>query len=169
MRTATLLLALFPLVASCGGSADPVDLTKSGEKALGTRDYAAAHEDFEAALETIAGDTSHAMYLRAKLGAIEASAVASVSDGKAAAADLVALHKAMPTKVTDSDFNRIAGKMGDAENFKGAKNVLAAGKQIFPDSKHLDKLGNKLLVDAKKAGDTETSDALSGLGYTGGD
>ena len=162
MRTATLFLAA-ALFASCGGgSTDPSELTNSGEKALGTGDSAAARADFEAALAAMGDDTSHAMYLRAKLGWIEATAA---EDSAAAADALIALHAAQPGKVSDRDFNRIAGKMGS--DIGSAVKVLDVAKASYPDSEHLDKLGERLATEAKKAGDADALGALEGLGYVG--
>jgi tetratricopeptide (TPR) repeat protein len=166
MRIATLLLASLALLAtSCGGgSSDPAELTSNGQKALGTQDFASALADFEAALAAIGGDTSHPSYLRAKLGAVEAR---SASDAQAAVDELIELAGAMPGKVSDRDYNRIAGRMGDAGHFEQAIALLAKGKEEYPESAHLDKLGNRLADEAKKSGDSSALDALAGLGYVG--
>ena len=64
MRLTTALLALLPLLTTaCGGSSDPTDLSKSGYKALGSNDFAAAKADFDAALEAIGENANHAEYL----------------------------------------------------------------------------------------------------------
>ena len=165
MRIATFLLAsLALLVSSCGGSSDPGELTSNGYKALGTQDFAGALADFEAALEAIGGNTSHASYVRAKMGAIEARAA---TDAAAAADELIELAGAMPGKVSDRDYNRIAGRMGDAGHFTEAIALLEKGKEEYPDSAHLDKLGNRLADEAKKSGDSGALDRLKGLGYVG--
>jgi len=163
-RTVTLLLSALLLVTSCGGSTDPAELTKSGERALGTQDFQTALTDFEAALAVIGGDTSDPNYLHAKLGEIEAR---SATDAAKAAADLIALSEAMPGEVSDRDFNRIAGRMGDAGKFSEAIELLAKGKEQYPESAHLDKLGARLAEDAQKSGDSGALDALRGLGYVG--
>ena len=89
------------------------------------------------------------------------------SDPAAASAELLALNAAQPGQVSDGDFNRIAGKMGEAKHFTEATKLLGEGLKLYPDSKHLDTLGNSLLKAAQSAGDSDAVDALAGLGYTG--
>lgn len=160
----SLLAGLLALLASCGGSSDPAELVSAGEKSLGTREFSAAAESFDAALAAIGGDASHPYYLRAKLGAIEARCD---SDAKGASDDLIALSREMPGKVTDGDFNRIANLMGSAKQFDAAIAVLAEGKTAYPESAHLDKLGEQLRKQAEASGDSSALDALAGLGYVG--
>ena len=163
MRYLSLLVGTLVLAASCGGSSDPAELVTSGERALGTRDLSTAQGHFEDALAAIGEDTSHALYLRAKLGSIEAR---SASDPDGAKNDLIALSRAMPGKVTDNDFNRIANQMG-AKELTAAVAVLAEGMELYPDSEHLDKLAKRLQAQAESSGNAGALDALAGLGYVG--
>jgi len=164
-RLASLLLPVLLLSASCGGPSDPAELVKSGERSLGSQDFAAALRDFETALQAIGGDTSHTSYVRAKLGEIEARA--SAGDAARARTDLVALADAQPGTVSDADFNRIVSRMGDTSKFREAVALLQKGLELYPDSAHLDKLGKKLAADAEKADDPEALEALKGMGYVG--
>ena len=164
MRLTATLLCTALLLASCGGSGDPVALTKLGEKALGSQDFASALSEFEAALEAIGADSSHAYYLRARLGSIEARAA---TDAAKALAEVIELSTARTGAVDDADFNRIASRMASAGKFKEAVALLGHAKGLFPESAHLDKLGAKLASDAKKADDPEAMAALKGMGYVG--
>ena len=164
MHLASLLLASLTLLVSCGGSSDPAALTNAGHKALGSKEFAAAQSDFDAALAAIGGDTSHPSYLDASLGAIEARAA---TDAAKAKDDLIALAQANPGKVTERDFARIADRMGSAQKFTEAVALLAEGKAQFPDSPTLDKLGDRMRTEAESAGATDALDALAGLGYVG--
>ncbi|HGY92172.1 MAG TPA: hypothetical protein ENK43_13465 [Planctomycetes bacterium] len=163
-RISTLLLTSLLFLASCGGSADPAEQTKAGERALGTQDFSAALSEFQGALSAIGDNPQDPLYLRAKLGEIEARAT---TDAAKAKDDLIALAAALPGKVSDRDFNRIASRMGDAGLFSEAIALLAKAEELFPDSEHLKKLGAKLAENAQKAGDSSAMDALAGLGYVG--
>lgn len=165
MRLATHLLFLVSLtLAACGGSSDPKDLTDSGYRSLGAGDFAAAVADFDRALASIGEDLTSPLYLRAKMGAVEARAK---TDPDRAQADFLALSAALPTQVTDRDFSRIAGRLGDAGYFQSAIALLEAGKQSHPDSTYLDALGMKLAEQANQADDPAAIEALRGLGYVG--
>ncbi len=163
MRTASLLLASLALFASCGGSADPAELTKSGEKALGTNDFAGALTSFQGALDAIGDDTSNAMYARAKLGSFEALAP---TDATRATKDLMAFQKAMPSKVDARVVTRIANRMADAGKFKEAATLLAEATAAMPEADFastIEVIGDR----ANAAGDDSANDALAGLGYVG--
>ena len=170
MRRLPWLLALAPLASSCGSSSDPDQLTRDGELALGTNDFAAARASFGGALDSLPegdSDPLDPLFLRAKLGWIEATAA---SDPATAATELVALHEAAPGAVSDRDFSRIAGRMpASAEGRGAAKDLLAAAKQANPASGYLDALGERLAREARDVGDDGVLDALGGLGYGGGE
>lgn len=170
MRIAPLLLALPILLASCGGSSDPAELTKSGEAALGSKNSASAAEDFDAALSAMGSDTSHPMYLRAKLGLAEAIAK---SDPKQSQGVLMELQEAMPGKLSAKDFIRVMNQMAESsteEAIEVTAETLKTALASFPDAKaQLDAVGHYLAKKAAAAGDKEGSSALDGLGYTGGD
>ena len=149
---------------ACGGSSDPAELTRSGHKALGTQDFAGAHESFEAALSAMGEDTSNPLYLEAKLGSIEARATTYAEQAKD---ELIALSAALPGQVTDKDFNRIANRMGDAGKYAEAIALLDVADDAYPDSEHLKKLGARLAEDASKGGDSDALEMLKGMGYVG--
>jgi hypothetical protein len=159
------LLACLTLLAACGGGAtDPAEAADAGYRALGTRDYASAQEEFEAALEAIGDDTSHPTYVKAKLGAIQ---TACRTDAARAQTELLDLAVALPDQVTERTYADIAGRLGDAHSFVEAIALLEAGKERFPESATLDGLGKKLVKQAEQAGDSGALDRLSGLGYAG--
>ena len=164
MRSAPLLLAALLLVPACGGSSDPASLTDSGYKALAIGDYGAAAGDFEQALEAIGVDATHASFGRAKIGAIEAY---SQTDAARARSEFLAFAESHPDQLTDRDYNRIAGRLGDAGNLEEAIALLEAGKAAYPESTHLDALGARLVEQASQSGDSGALDALKGLGYVG--
>ena len=163
-RLAPLLAAVTLLAACGGGSTDPAEATDAGYRALGTRDYASAQAEFQAALEAIGDDTAHPTYVKAKLGAIQA---ACKTDATRAQRELLELAAALPDDVTQRTYADIAGRLGDAGNFTEAVALLEAGKLRFPDSAALDGLGKKLVKQAEQAGDSDALSALSGLGYAG--
>jgi len=169
MRFASLFLVLAPLlVVSCGGSSDPSELTDEGNRALGSGDFAAAQTAFEGALEAIGDDSGHALYLEAKLGAIEAMTKA---DPGTALADLKALAAAQADKVTDRDFSRIASSMGMNDHLDEAIELLGFAMKTYEDSESLDKqvkaLGDKAAAKAAETGDNSALEAIKGLGYGG--
>ena len=170
MRIASLLLALPILAASCGGSADPTDLTKAGETSLGSQDSAAAAQSFDAALKAIGTETAHPMYVRAKLGLAEAFAS---TDPNQSQTIIAALLKELPGKVTAKEIIAVMNKMSESSADDAIGATIATLKLAideFPDAKaKLDVLGNFLKAKAEKAGDTGGASALDGLGYTGGD
>ena len=173
MRFAILLLLLPLLVVSCGGSTDPKELTDEGYSALASDDCAGALSAFEKALEAIGDDTTHAQYLEASLGAIEAR---SVSDPDQAIADLKALAEKFPEDVTAREYSKIGirlGSQGTVELLVKAAKVIELAQVRFPEAEVLDKQGKLLADKAKKladsTGDTSAADAFAGLGYTGGD
>lgn len=170
MRIASILLALPILAASCGGSADPTDLTKAGETSLGSQDSGKAAESFDAALKAIGADTTHPMYVRAKLGLAEAFAGTDPSQSQSI---LAALLKELPGKITAKDFIAVMNKMSESsadDAIKATAETLKLALSAFPEAKaKLDVLGKFLAVKAAKAGDTGGASALDGLGYTGGD
>jgi hypothetical protein len=165
MRFITILLIAVPFLAvSCGGSADPKDLTNEGDKALGSDDFAGALDAYESALEAIGSDTTHPQYFAASLGSIEAR---TKSDPDQAIADLKALAAAAPDRVTDGDYSRIGGLLGNNGHLLKAIDVVTLGKERFPEavslSKQVDLLGKK----AEASDDPEAVKALKSLGYVG--
>jgi len=162
MRPASVLLAL--LLTACGGSSDPAELTNSGYKNLSAADFGAAIDDFDRALAAIGEDPANPLYLRAKMGAIGAHTEA---DPARARTDFLALSEALPDSVSDRDFSRVAGRLGDAGHFKDAVALLEKGKAAHPDSTALDALGKQLAAQANQADDPAAVEALRGLGYVG--
>ena len=170
MRIAPALLALPILFASCGGSADPTELTKSGETALGSKDSASAAESFDAALEAIGADTSHPMYKRAKLGLAEAYAKSNPTKSKQILEDLL---KALPGELTAKDFINIMNRMAESSDEDAITitlETLTQALEAFPEEKaKLDVVGQFLATKAASSGNLDAASALDGLGYTGGD
>ncbi len=158
------LLLLVPFLLTACGSKDPAALYDKGSRALAEGDYTQAAEDFGTALEAIGSDASHPAYLKNKLGYVEAQAhidAAKARDG------FLELAGAMPDKITDRDYNRIAGKLGEAGHLTEAVAVLDAGMKAYPESKHLEALLQDLGDRAKKAGAGDALESLKGLGYVG--
>ena len=120
--------------------------------------------DFEAALEGDRHRQPQGLYLRAKMGSIEAR---TQSDPEAAKEEFLALQTAMPDKVDDGHFSKVAARLGDSKHFAQAIALLEAGKAAYPDSKALDALGAQLAEQATKGDDPAAVEALRGLGYVG--
>ena len=163
MRTVILLLASTLLWTSCGGgSSDPSALTNGGYEKLGGGDFAAAAKDFEQALASL--DTNHQDYLRAKMGHIEANTQINAAQAKD---DFLALAEAMPSKITDRHYNQIGGRLGEAEAFTEAIDLVTAGMEAHPESPHLKKLVDTLGDRASQGNDPAALEALKSLGYVG--
>lgn len=162
MRTLT-AFALF-LLPACGGSSDPRALTDEGSKALNSGDYAAAAESYGAALAKI--DQGDPEWKRAKMGLIQARARL---DAPLAKSEFLEYAKAAPSHVTDSDFNLIASRLGDAGHLAEAVAVLEVGLATHAESPHLKALKDELGKKAEASGDAGALDSLKGLGYVGGD
>jgi tetratricopeptide (TPR) repeat protein len=150
--------------SSCGGNSDPRVLADAGSKALNSGKYEEAARSYERALAEIGNDQNHPEWKRAKLGLIQAEARLDAPKAKDAFLEYA---RGNPSKVTDSDYNLIASKFGDAGKFDEAIAILEVGKQAFPESPHLDALGNQLVDRAKQSGDSGALDKLKGLGYVG--
>jgi tetratricopeptide (TPR) repeat protein len=154
-------LAWFP---SCGGPSDPRALNDEGSKALSSEQYEQAAESYEKALAAMGSDTGSAEWKRAKLGLVQAR---TRTDASRAKTEFLEFAQGSPSKVTDSDYNLIASKFGDAGKFAEAIAILEVGKKAFPESPHLDALGKDLFNRAKASGDEGALDKLKGLGYVG--
>ena len=162
--SAALLTLLAFVLPACGGSSDPHSLTEEGRKALSSGSYDEAAKSFEKALSALGNDTNSPDWKPAKLGLIHAL---TRIDAARAKKDFLDYAAASPSKVTDTDFNTIASRLGDAGKLTEAIDVLKVGKEKFPESPHLDALGNSLLEKAQTSGDMGAADTLKGLGYVG--
>ena len=161
---AALIALLACLQTACGGSSDPRTLTDEGRKALNSGDYQAAASSYEKALAELENNTDSPEWKQAKLGLVQALARIDAARAKKDFLDYAA---ANPSKVNDSDFNLIAGRLADANKLNEAIEVLKVGKEKFPESPHLDTLGDQLAKKAQSSGDAGAQDALKGLGYVG--
>lgn len=163
MRLPIALVAALVLVTpGCGGGSDPAALSQEGFQELGAGDFEAAEHSFAKALEGM--DSSHADYLRVRLGHVEAQARIAPARAKD---EFLALATAMKDKVTDRHYNQVGGRLADAGAFPEATAVLEAGLAAFPESKALADLRKSLGDRAKASGDSGALDALKGLGYVG--
>lgn len=166
MRLFALCAVLPLLVTACGGDTDPVELTRSGSRALGQGDFATAREDFDLALQEIGEDPANPEYLRAKMGAIEARTKDAPDE---AVAMFLALAKKLPEQIDAADYSRIGGRLGDGGHFNQAIELASAGKTNLPpsDQPTIEKLIQDLGDKAKESGSAGALDALRGLGYVG--
>lgn len=162
MRTPTaLILALSTTLAACGGG----DPKESAYQALNSGDYAAAAADFEKAMAGV--DAGSADYVGLAVGRCEALAH---TDAPAAKNEMIALAGSHEGKVSSKDYTLVASKMVDARNFVPAIELLDDGiKNRFKDDPKLLALMDKIKAEAEKSGDDGAMEALSGLGYAGGD
>ena len=161
MRTSLALALLLPLaLGSCGGSADPGALVKSGHTALGAGDYDQARSDFEAALELI--DVSHDQFLSAKLGAVEALIRENAEQAKD---EFLTFASELPAEVTDEDFSYVGQKFAGAQEFSAAIDILDAGMKKYKESAELVQLKDNIRGAAERAGNQAALDKMAGLGY----
>ena len=161
-----LFLPLLLLVLPACGSPDPRALVDEGSKALNSGQYADAARSYEKALAAIGEDSKNPDWKRAKLGLFKAQAHVDPGQAKDGFLQFAA---AAPGTVKDDDYNLIASELGAAENLNEAIAVLEAGKKAFPESVHLDALGQDLVKRAAESGDEGALDSLKGLGYVGED
>jgi len=164
MKIRSFAVLLLCLVPACGTS-DPTALTNEARSALASGKYEEAAKSYEQALAALGSDTSSPAWKLAKLGLIQARVRIDAPKAKDEFLQLAAMDSG---KITDSDFNTIAGQFGDAGKFSEAIDILKAGKAKFPESKHLDELGKNLEKSALQSGDKKASEQLRGLGYGGG-
>lgn len=157
------ILALCFLPA-CGGSSDPRALADAGAKALASGEYEDAEHHFEKALAAIGNDASHTEWKRSKLGLFQAQSQTDAAKAKEAFLEFA---RANPSSVSDSDYSQIAGRLGNAKEFDEAIDLLKIAKATYPESKHLDALGEELAKQATASGATGAVDALRSLGYIG--
>lgn len=156
-------LLLCPLFAAgCGGSDDPKSLNDAGAQALNSSQYKDALEHFEHALEVIGAKPDDPQYLAAKLGAIEARIHI---DAKQAAAEFLALAKALPSKVSDRDFMDVSGKLASAKAYGEAIEVIEQGKKVFAESTQLAQHRDTIYKTMQKSGDAGALEKLKGIGY----
>jgi hypothetical protein len=154
--------------ASCGGSSDPRALVNAGNTELGNGDSKAALSSFEGAQKALAGKTEDPLYHAAKLGAIEARIKL---DAKAATDEFLEYSKTAPTKVRDSDFIDISGKLADANATPEALRIVKAGTEKYTDSTKMKAQEQRIVTTAQqraRAGDESSKAALDSLGYLGG-
>jgi len=89
------------------------------------------------------------------------------TDAGRAKTEFLELARANPSKVTDRDFSLIGSKFAEAGKIPEATEVLNAGMQMHKESPQLAELLERLGDMAKESGNSETLDALKGLGYVG--
>lgn len=164
MRLRSFPILALCLLAACGGGPDARALTNEGARALNSGKYKDAESHFEKALASIGNDTSHPEWKQAKLGLYQAQAA---TDAAKAKDGFLEFARSNPSSVTDTDFDKIAGRLGDAGKFEEAIDLLKVAKATYPDSTHLDALGEALAKQAKASGAADALAALKGLGYGG--
>ena len=158
MRTSRISALCLTLLAACGGSSDPTQMTNDASTALNNGQYAEALAGFEAALGQM--DASHASYMRAKMGSFDAQI--HIDAGKAQT-DFLAFAQANKGKINEKDYRQVGSKMTSAGKYLEAIAVLDAGIKEFGKTDALMKT-----IDAVKkesANDAAAQSALAGLGY----
>lgn len=174
MRTHRFACFLFVALTACSGN--PKSLTDAGNAALGSGDYKAALADFEGALDKLgskalekrADDPDARLYLKAAIGRCQALAHV---DPKKATQEFVALAKARPQDVKESDFSLIASELlrtNTNESRMQAIDLMVSGNQMFPESTKLKAIGDAVLASATKANDPESIKRVNSMGYGGG-
>lgn len=158
MKARTLTLALL-LLAGCG-SESAKDLSDAGYQALGRSDYQAALTQFQEALKLT--DPASAEYVALKFAEIEAWAGI---DGERAKTEFLGLAAKQGDKVTPKDYVTIANRLTGAKAFDSAIALLADGLKRYPQDEGVKKLGDRIKIEAEKAGDKNALSSLAGLGY----
>jgi len=161
---AVLLCIVLCSIAACGEDSDPRALTDEGSKALNSGKYEDAAKSYRKALAELGSDSANPEWKRAKLGLVQAEARLDAAKAKN---EFLEYAKGNPSRITDSDYNLIASKFGDAGKIDEAIEILEVGKAAYPESPHLDALGKELANRAKASGATDALDKLKGLGYVG--
>jgi len=164
MNTRLILVLALALVPACGSS-DPRELTDEGAKAWVAGKWEDSAKSYEKALEVLGSDTANPEWKRAKIGLIQAH---TRTDAVKAKSEFLEFAKANPTQVTGDTFHAIVTRLGEAGKLDEAVAVLTVGKEMFPEAKQLDELGNNLVEMAKSSGASGAADDLKSLGYTGG-
>ncbi len=156
-----LLLCLVLLLPSCGGGADPAELTRAGYSQLNSGNAQAAQTSFERALTSLQpGDPD---YVRASLGLAQVLAAQDPARAKQLFLDLSA--KGL---VQEGDFRLVAGALVSARHFEEATALVQVGMTAFPESPRMAELRDYVGDSALKMG-SEVPAALKGLGYVGSD
>ena len=166
LRPFAALLLCFAASCGGGGSSDPKALIDEASKALHSGKYEDAAKSYESALAKLGNDPANPEWKHAKMGLFKARARIDATRAKD---EFLEFARANPNKVTDSDFNEMGGKLGDAGKLQEAKAVLEAGMTAFPESPHLKVLLVALGKKAEESGDAAALKELEGLGYVGGD
>ncbi len=157
---------LAALLASSCGSSDPAELTKQGYAQLNTGDAKSALASFEKAIEAIGSDQAHANYVRAHLGAAEATIA---TDAVRAKDRFLELARALPSRVTDADYSLFGSKLAGQKQYLPAIDVMDAGLKAHSESPHLVAFRDQLVQQASSAGDSAAIAKLRQMGYLGGD
>ncbi|MDP6763887.1 MAG: hypothetical protein QF903_07905 [Planctomycetota bacterium] len=161
-RTSRLFALCLSLILAAGCSADPGQRTDAGHKALNSGDFALAYEQFSAAVGAFAADDPR--LLEARLGQCRAQAHIDPPGAKDA---FLAL--ASGSSLEYRDFNLITTDFKAAGAYTEAIEVLGAGMQAFPENTALIALRDHMGKAAEASGDSDSLDALKGLGYVGND
>ncbi|MCK6448411.1 MAG: hypothetical protein L6Q99_18635 [Planctomycetes bacterium] len=158
-HTFTLSLLLVAGLAACS-SKSTKELSDAGYQDLGRSDYQAALSKFQEALKS--ADPASAEYVSLKFAEIEAW---TGIDGERAKTEFLALANAKGDKVTPKDYVTVANRLTGTKAFDAAIALLADGKKRYPTDEGVHKLGDRIKIEAEKAGDKGALSALAGLGY----
>ena len=150
--------------ASCSGGSTPAKLTDEGYAALGKSDWSGAAADFDKALAGL--KSTDPGFLRAKMGQVEALVHL---DAPKAKQEFLAVATGVSSQVGAKEDVAVASKLAGERKFSEAIDVLAVGKTAYPEDVKIKNVGNAMLKEATKAGDSESAKRLKGLGYLGDD
>lgn len=156
------VLALFVLTSCNGGASDPKILADAASEALNAGDYSRSLEDFDAALTLM--DRTHAQFLRASLGRCVALAHVDPARGKV---EFLRLAADLGATITPNDVHYVVSAFVKAREFGHATDIMVKLKDLYPDSKEIQAIGDGVAAAARTAGDTVTVDRLGGHGYFG--
>ena len=165
MRSPVLAALLLALLSACGGTSDPRALADEGAKALSSGRYEEAAGRYEKALTALGSDTSSPEWKRVKLGLVQARIRL---DAGRARDEFLQFASTSPGRVTDSDYNLIGSKFGDALELEEAFAVLDAGMKAHPESPHLKALRDEIGRKVEASGNASLLKSIEGLGYVGG-
>jgi len=165
-RTFTLAfsLAVLAFAMGCGGGgSDPEALVTQGFDSLGRGDFAAAHAQFDKALDALGpsgGDPD--LVFRAKYGLIQAKIRTGEADD--AKDEFLALPAAFPGKLTSKEYRNVAGSLSGGDENLLAIEILDAAIQAFPDQKPALEADIEA-IRQKPDLDPEAMEKLKKLGY----
>jgi len=124
-------------LTACGPGSDPSALVDAGQDALGSGNYLQAATHFDDAVAALPDDPDNPIWVRARLGAIEAR---TRLNPRRALREFLELVNMNSKWIQDDEYARIASRFIDEEHWQEAEAMLEAARRIQPAPPWLDTL-----------------------------